>query len=222
MTKPETAALLLSGVAMLAGLFAAFESLRTSDSIALLEQRLSRLDSPAVAGAVPPAGPSNADLARELGALRSQVASISSRPPVVPSNHGVKDPPIADHPPVVDAASAEDAEKRRLILMEGMTKGVMNTLVEKIGLTDQQGTQVRETVVAQVTGWQKTRKTVPEAGLKQAVDDFLKDTNEKIKVFLTPEQQVKYDELAKGPNGIFGVRALGATINPPFQPETPR
>ncbi|MCE9582310.1 MAG: hypothetical protein K8T20_07440 [Planctomycetes bacterium] len=222
MTKPETAALLLSGVGIIAGLFAAFESHRTSDSLASLEQRLSRLETPVAAGVVPPAGPSNADLARELGALRSQVASISSRPSVGTATPGVKDPPVADHPPVVDAASAEDAERRRLILMDGMAKGVMNTLVEKIGLTDQQGTQVREIVVAQVTAWQKTRRSVPEAGLKQAVDEFLKDTNEKIKVCLTPEQQVKYDELTKGPNGIFGVRALGATINPPYQPGDPR
>lgn len=229
-TKPEIGAVCLSVAALFAGLFAALETHRTGDALASLEQKLSRLESAptAEAGGGAPKGPSNADLARDINALRSQIAGLSARPAVVTPKSEWKPPPangtavVPAPPPKSAVSSKEDAANRQRLVVEAQANSILRSMVAKLGLTEQQGVQVREVVLAQIVEWQERRKTVAEADMKQALEDFLKDANAKIKVSMTPEQQGKFDELAKGPSGFFGIGASNTLLSEPGPASGPR
>ncbi|MCC6737665.1 MAG: hypothetical protein IT452_01360 [Planctomycetia bacterium] len=217
MSRTETVAVGLSVVAAVAAAIAALQARTTFADLSALSERVGKLESaPAPAPAAPAPGPSNADLSREISALRLQVAGLQARA-------GAAD---AGGKPPADPAAAAEARKQleneqQKAWMETMTTRVVASLTEKLGLTAQQESQVRDLVTSQLGAFREARRGKPGEDTKKAVDDLLADTNAKIKSFLTPEQQEAYDRLVDRPGGIFslpvqaGPSVNGGTVRPP-------
>lgn len=203
MSRSEVVALGLSVVAAVASAVAALQARTTFADLSALSVRVGKLEGAAPPAAAPPApGPSNADLARELSALRAQVAALQTR--AVPPDPGGK--------PSGEAAAADAAQKRlqlenehQKVWLETMTTRLVSVLVEKLGLSAQQETQVRELMAGQVTAFREARLGKAGEDTKKAVEDLLADTNAKVKAVLTPEQQAEYDRIADRPGGIFAL-----------------
>ncbi len=206
MTRTEIGATVLAVFAAAVSFFAAVEARRASSGLNALSERLAKVETTAPAASpAAVAGPTNADLSRELSALRSQVAALQARPGPASSgstlNNSV-DPAVA-----AEAAKKElEAEEaRQQVWLEATSTRIVETLVRHLGLTAQQETQVREVISGQMVSFRAARSSKSGEDTKKAVEDLTADTNAKVKVLLTPEQQAKFDEIANRPGGVFAI-----------------
>jgi hypothetical protein len=205
-TRTEIAAIALSLFAAATAFFAAMEARRASSGLAALSERLAKAEPATSAGApVSPAGPTNSDLSREIVALRSQLAALQAHSAPAATESAVKT--AAD--PAAAAAAAKKAheaeEARQQVWLEATGARIVETLAQHLGLTAQQETQVKEVISGQMVTFRAARLSKSGEDTKKAVEDLTADTNAKVKVLLTPEQQAKYDEIANRAGGIFAI-----------------
>lgn len=215
MSRSEKVAVGLSTMAAAAALVAALQARTTFADLSALSERVGRLEvaaPPAPAASVP--GPSNADLSRELSALRAQVAALQTR--AMAPDPAAK--PAVD-PAVAEAARKQQEAEQQKAWLETMSTRLVRSLVEKLGLTAQQESQVRELLLTQLVLFREARLAKPSEDAKKAVDALLADTNTRMKALLTPEQQEAYDRIADRPGGIL---ALPVQVAPDLNGSTVR
>ncbi len=206
MTKAEIAAVALSGIAAIGSVVAAVQANQAGAGVAILAERVVKLESAAPAG-TPSAAPSTAtaDLQRELAALKSQVASLEARQ-VASSQAPAKAAPA-------DPAAAEEAarkaklaeESRQKVWLETYSRRIVEALSARLELTAQQESQVREILATQLVEYRQARLGSSAEDTKKSVDALTADTNAKVKAVLTTEQQAKFEEIAGRPGGIFAI-----------------
>jgi DNA repair exonuclease SbcCD ATPase subunit len=233
MNKLSAVGIFLSLVACTLGAFAMVEMRKLNDSVAALQERLGKVDGQPAAGtpdstdtAARPAGPASfqevaAELAKikqDLGQVRSaqdeqatSLATLEKRPvapaggdTVKPTDEAVKvavEAVLAER----DKARAEADAKRRDQMMAGAQTAMLDNLAKELGLTEQQRTQVGEILKVQMDAFRGVWTNREEGSDPRAkMEELKKDTDTKIKAVLTPEQGIKYDEIAKEPMRMFG------------------
>jgi hypothetical protein len=183
---------------------------------------------PATGGGSSTGTPSSvSEVAQELTKLKAEMAAVKSQQEtIVAAAAGAKNggTPAAtgDKKPVALASEevkaaveevlaakekekAEKDAKRTADMLAGAQQRAVDKLVTELGLTEQQKSQVAEILTVQMAAFRDAftnRKDGEDMGTKIA--DLRKETDTKMKAVLTPEQGVKYDELAKNPMALFG------------------
>ena len=86
-----------------------------------------------------------------------------------------------------------------------MAQSAVENLVKELGLTEQQKTQVAEILTKQMAAFRDAMANRKEGeDPREKMGELKKETDTAIKAVLTPEQGVKYDEIAKNPMALFG------------------
>lgn len=228
---------ILIGLVACAGLAFSIVELRgVTTSMAKFDERLAKLESaPAVAPAAfagPPAFMATvSEVQNQLTKLKSEVAAVKSEQALLASGttSGTK-PPDGERVTVkvgddlkaaveevlvareakADAERKERDAKRTSDFMARAQTGMIDTLTKELGLTAQQKSQVADIVTVQMTAFREAFSNRKEGEDPQAkMAELKKDTDTKIKAVLTPEQGIKYDELAKNPMAMMGGGGFG-------------
>jgi hypothetical protein len=211
MMKLEAAALALSAVSLAGVLFAVSEVRSSSSGIGALSDRVAKLEISEPAAGSSASGPTNADLAREIAVLRAQVTALAARPAVPAAETGSKspaDPAVSEE--AANKAKAEEATRQEAWL-EGMSKAIVNNLTQKLALSAQQTSQVSDIIGTQLVNFRKSRLSQSGEEVKAALAALYAETNEKIKLILTSEQQSRFDEIVKHPGGVFALQLQGGS-----------
>lgn len=217
----------------------AFSIVETRKATSAMEERLAKLEgAPAAAGGNGPAnagggsggGPvSVSEVAQELTKLKAEMASVKSEQETLAAAAKTGGTPVAtgDKKPVAMASEevkaaveevlaakekekAEKDAKRAADMMAAVQTRAIDKLVTELGLTEQQKAKVTEIMTVQMAAFREAfsnRKEGEDMGTKIA--DLRKDTDTQMKAVLTPEQGVKYDEIAKNPMALFGGGGFG-------------
>ncbi len=207
--KLQVASLVLSAVSVAGMLVAVFEARGASSEVRGLSDRVAKMESATPLPAVAPAGPSNADLAREIAAIRAQVSSLASLPPASGTDPAAKSPEGASTAESAAKEAIEDEERRQMSWLDEMCRSIVEHLTDQLELSAQQTSQVSELVGVQVKNWRKARAGQAGDDTMAALEALKADTNEKMMPLLTAEQKIQYEEIAKRPGGIFSVPASG-------------
>ena len=201
--KLEAAALALSAVSLAGLLFAVSEARSASSGIGALSDRVAKIESASPVPRGSAAGPSNADLAREIAALRVQISSLSIPPPSTGWGPAAKPPLEPLKGEEAAKLSAADEEKRQQARLDGLSRSIVRNLTEKLELSSQQQTLVSDLVRVQLASYRQSQLGKSAEDSKESLEALLAETNEKMKHHLTMEQRSKYDEIANRPGGIF-------------------
>lgn len=210
--------------------FCVSELRKVSGSLSDMEERLTKLQSAApvaASNASSAASVTSANLAevtQEIKKLKAEMSAVKTEQEIIvaaskttPASHNTDGtaaatPINADLRAAVEAVLAakeqekKDADAKRTSEWMGRaTQGMVDNLVKELGLTEQQKTQVTDIVNKQSVAFRDAltnRKEGEDPREKMAA--LKTETDSQIKAVLTPEQGVKYDEIAKSPMAMFG------------------
>ena len=225
MTKPEVGAMGLAALSVLGVAFAVIEARHAVAGLGALGDRVAKLEVPGPAHAAASAEPSNTDLAREIAALRGQVSALASRPAAVATDPSANPPTDASASAEAQRKAREEEEQRQQVWLENLSAAICKNLTDQLGLSAQQQTQILEVLRGQVSSFRQARLGKSGEDIKAAIERLCDETNEKLKLLLTSEQQTGYDELSNRPGGIFATPFSATTITRPPEkgvPVTPR
>lgn len=211
--------------------FSVVELRKVTGSLSAMEERLAKLEGAPASG---PGAASNSgtsstgsssmsDVAQEIKKLKAEMAEVKSEQATIvaaaksnpdPKNTGgtATTPVNADLKAAVEAVLAakeqekKDADaKRTNEWMARATQGMVDNLVKELGLTEAQKTQVADIINKQSVAFREALSNRKEGEDPREKMVALKaETDTQIKAVLTPEQGVKYDEIAKSPMAMFG------------------
>lgn len=233
MNKPAAFGILLALLACAGVTFTVIQMSRMTDALRALESRVAAIDGGAAAPAAAPAGgdasapASLSDLSVQIAALKSEVAKVKSSTEALESAEAARGEkskksdggvPKKALKEAIDEALAERDAKRDKERKERNLGGDLVTLAtnqatamlaKELGLTEQQKAQIAEILKTQIGTIMGAAMTAgDDPATREQLETMKKETDEKIKAVLTPEQAVKYDEMqAKG--GAWGGRRRG-------------
>ena len=209
--------------------FSVVELRKVSGSLSAMEDRLAKLENAPVAQ---PAGnaastsgaASMTEVTQEIKKLKAEMAQVKTEQesivaavktgaqPKNPDGVVASTPVNPDIEAAVEAVLAKkeqakkDADaKRNSEWMGRATQGMVDNLVKELGLTEQQKTQVTEIVNKQSVAFRDALTNRKDGeDTREKFVAIKTETDTQIKAVLTPEQGVKYDEIAKNPTAMFG------------------
>ncbi|MEK7468461.1 MAG: hypothetical protein AAB074_13710 [Planctomycetota bacterium] len=210
--------------------FCVNELRKVSGSLSEMEERLVKLQNappPAASSAGSASSGSSASMAevtQEIKNLKAEMAAVKTEqetivaaskgtPPTPRTDGSTATTPInADLRAAVEAVLAakeqekKDADAKRTSEWMGRaTQGMVDNLVKELGLTEQQKAQVTDIVNKQSVAFREALTSRKEGeDPREKMVALKSETDTQIKAVLTPEQGVKYDEIAKTPMGMFG------------------
>ncbi|MCE9583026.1 MAG: hypothetical protein K8T20_11070, partial [Planctomycetes bacterium] len=190
--RPTLIALALAALAGLTSIFSGASALRSRVELEALLARADAIETARPAKAVPVARPpDNSGLARDIAALRAEVASLSRATDPAPTDPGAK--------------SAQDAKAQKA-WTERMVRAISETLEARLALSPEQKIQVADVMTAQYVALSEVQRAGASAKeTKGEIARVMSETTEKIRDVLTVDQKAAFTPLVKTPAGVFGI-----------------
>jgi hypothetical protein len=187
MTRSLVFALVLAALAGVISISSGISARRSREVVETMIARASSVETARPPASIPAPPSDNATLAREVAALRGEVAALS-----LDTSGGM-------------SKSDEEARARKA-WMERMVRAISETIEARLALSPEQKLQVADVLTSLYTALSDPRRAAASREEQKAQAAGLQaEAASQIRELLTPEQRPGFARMIDNPAGIFGI-----------------